>query len=325
LTKFMLRRFVNYLILVFIATSLAYILASVSLHPKSNYLGRNPRPSDAVINSTLDSINANPNTPILDRYGHWLDDIVHGNLGTEVQGGSVNADVGRRLWVSGQLLVIGTIVGGLAGVAVGAWSAVRQYKFSDHFFTVTSFIVLSVPVFVLAILLQLLAVEINKWVGHRVLQYSGEFDPHVSGTLNVFINRLDHLILPTVVLVLVGAAFLSRYQRNAMLDVLASDYVRTARAKGLRRRTALTKHALRTALIPAVTIFVYTFALIFVGATFTEEIFGWHGMGELFVTSIQSNDINATTAVTLFVAILVLVAGLMQDFAVALLDPRVRS
>jgi peptide/nickel transport system permease protein len=321
----MLRRFVNYLILVFIATSLAYILASVSLHPKSNYLGRNPRPSDAVINSTLDSINANPNTPILDRYGHWLDDIVHGDLGTEVQGGSVNADVGRRLWVSGQLLVIGTIVGGLAGVAVGAWSAVRQYKFSDHFFTVTSFIVLSVPVFVLAILLQLLAVEINKWVGHRVLQYSGEFDPHVSGTLNVFINRLDHLILPTVVLVLVGAAFLSRYQRNAMLDVLASDYVRTARAKGLRRRTALTKHALRTALIPAITIFVYTFALIFVGATFTEEIFGWHGMGELFVTSIQSNDINATTAVTLFVAILVLVAGLMQDFAVALLDPRVRS
>ncbi|HEY2273619.1 MAG TPA: ABC transporter permease [Jatrophihabitantaceae bacterium] len=325
MTKFMLRRFVNYLILVFIATSLAYILASVSLHPKSNYLGRNPRPSDAVINSTLDSINANPNTPILDRYGHWLDDIVHGDLGTEVQGGSVNADVGRRLWVSGQLLVIGTIVGGLAGVAVGAWSAVRQYKFSDHFFTVTSFIVLSVPVFVLAILLQLLAVEINKWVGHRVLQYSGEFDPHVSGTLNVFINRLDHLILPTVVLVLVGAAFLSRYQRNAMLDVLASDYVRTARAKGLRRRTALTKHALRTALIPAITIFVYTFALIFVGATFTEEIFGWHGMGELFVTSIQSNDINATTAVTLFVAILVLVAGLMQDFAVALLDPRVRS
>jgi peptide/nickel transport system permease protein len=325
LTKFMLRRFVNYLILVFIATSLAYILASVSLHPKSNYLGRNPRPSDSVINSALDNINANPNTPILDRYGHWLDDLVHGDLGTEVQGGSVNSDVGRRLWVSGQLLVIGTIVGGLAGVAVGAWSAVRQYKFTDHFFTVSSFIILSVPVFVLAILLQLLAVQINKWVGHRVLQYSGQFDPHVTGTLDVFINRLDHLILPTLVLVLTGAAFLSRYQRNAMLDVLASDYVRTARAKGLRRRTALTKHALRTALIPAVTIFVYTFALIFVGATFTEEIFGWHGMGELFVTSIQSNDINATTAVTLFVAILVLVAGLLQDFVVALLDPRVRG
>ena len=126
-------------------------------------------------------------------------------------------------------------------------------------------------------------------------------------------------------LVLGGAAFLSRYQRNAMLDVLGSDYVRTARAKGLRRRTALTKHALRTALIPAVTIFVYSFALIFVGATFTEIIFGWHGMGELLVTSIQGNDTNATAAVTLFVAVLVLFASLMQDFVVALLDPRVRS
>ena len=325
MTKFLLRRFVNYLILVFVATSLAYILASVSLHPRSNYLGRNPRPSDAVITAELNTINANPNVPILDRYGHWLDDLVHGNMGTEVQGGSVNSDVGRRLWVSGQLLLIGTIIGSLAGVAIGAWSAVRQYKFVDHFFTVSSFIILSVPVFVLAILLQLLAVQINKWLGHQVLQYSGQFDPHVSGTLSVFINRLDHLILPTVVLVLTGAAFLSRYQRNAMLDVLASDYVRTARAKGLRRRTALTKHALRTALIPAVTIFVYSFALIFVGATFTEIIFGWHGMGELFVTSIQSNDINATTAVTLFVAVLVLLAGLLQDFVVAMLDPRVRS
>lgn len=325
MTKFMLRRFVNYLILVFIATSLAYILASVSLHPKSNYLGRNPRPSDAVITAELNTINANPQTPILDRYGTWLNDIVHGNLGTEVQGGSVNADVGRRMWVSGQLLLIGTILGGLVGVAVGAISAVRQYKFVDHFFTIGSFIILSIPVFVLAILLQLGAVEVNKWLGHRVFQYSGQFDPSVSGTLDVFLNRLDHLILPTLVLVLTGAAFLSRYQRNAMLDVLASDYVRTARAKGLRRRSALTRHALRTALIPAVTIFVYSFALIFVGATFTEEIFGWHGMGELFVSSIQSNDINATTAVTLFVAVLVLVAGLMQDFIVALLDPRVRS
>ena len=100
--------------------------------------------------------------------------------------------------------------------------------------------------------------------------------------------------------------------------------MRTARAKGLRRRTALIKHALRTALIPAATIFVYSFALIFVGATFTEKIFGWHGMGELLVTSIQGNDTNAVAAVTLFVAVLVLLASFLQDFVVALLDPRVR-
>ena len=326
MTKFLVRRLVNYVILVFIATSMAYILAAISLNPKSNYEGRNPKPPEAVINAKLDSLNLNPATPVLVRYGHWLGDLAHGNLGYEVQGGSVDEDVGRRLWVSGQLLLIGTIVGGIAGVAVGAWSAVRQYKFVDQFFTVTSFVILSVPVFVLAILFQLLAVQINKWAGHSVIQYSGQFDPALSGgTWAHFLNRLNHLILPTLTLVLGGAAFLSRYQRNAMLDVLASDYVRTARAKGLRRRSALTKHALRTALIPAVTIFIYSFALIFVGATFTEIIFGWHGMGELFVTSIQSNDTNAVAAVTLFVAIAVLFASFLQDFLVAMLDPRVRS
>jgi peptide/nickel transport system permease protein len=321
----MLRRLVNYVILVFIATSLAYLLAAVSLDPKSNYLGRNPRPPAAVINEKLDQANLNPDTPVLDRYGRWIGDVFHGNLGEEVQGGSVNDDVRRRLWVSGQLLLIGTILGGLIGVIIGAWSAVRQYRFVDQFFTVTSFVVISMPVFVLAILFQLLAVHINQWVGHQAILYSGQFNPRLEGNwLQRVGDRLDHLILPTITLTLGGAAFLSRYQRNAMLDVLASDYVRTARAKGLRRRTALTKHALRTALIPAVTIFVYEFALIFVGATFTEFIFGWHGMGELFVTAIQGNDTNAVAAVTLFVAVLVLFASLLQDFVIALLDPRVR-
>ncbi len=326
MTKFLLRRLVNYVILVFIATSLAYILAAVSLNPKSNYENRNPRPPEAVISAKLDSLNLNPDTPVFVRYGHWLDDLAHGNLGSEVQGGSVNADVGRRLWVSGQLLLVGTILGGILGVAIGAWSAVRQYKFIDHFFTLSSFVILSVPVFVLAILLQILATKINSWTGHTVFEFSGQYNPKIPGdTWGHFFNRLNHLLLPTVTLVLGGAAFLSRYQRNAMLDVLASDYVRTARAKGLRRRTALIKHALRTALIPAATIFTYSFALIFVGATFTEIIFGWHGMGELLVTSIQGNDTNTVAAVTLFVAVLVLFASFLQDFVVALLDPRVRS
>jgi peptide/nickel transport system permease protein len=326
LAKFMLRRLANYVILVFIATSLAYVLAAVSLDPKSDYEGKNPRPSDAVITSILNDRNLNPQTPLYDRYGHWIDGLAHGSLGTEVQGGPVNADVGRRLWVSGQLLLIGTILGGLIGVTVGAWSAVRQYKPVDHFFSVSSFVLLSAPTFVIAILLQIGAIRLNNYFGHQVIQYNGQFSAsETGGTLSHLADRLDHLILPTITLVLTGAAFLSRYQRNAMLDVLSSDYVRTARAKGLRRRTALTRHALRNALIPSVTIFVYSFATIFVGATFVEIIFGWHGMGELLVTSIQGNDTNAVAAVTLFVAIFVLFASLLQDFILALLDPRVRT
>ena len=137
-------------------------------------------------------------------------------------------------------------------------------------------------------------------------------------------NRLAHLILPSLVLMVIAIAFYGRYQRNAMLDVLGSDYVRTARAKGLRRSTALRKHALRTALIPSVTLFTYAFATIFVGATFTETIFGWHGMGEWFIQTIQSSDTNAVAAITAVVAVLVLIAGFLQDVMVAILDPRVR-
>jgi peptide/nickel transport system permease protein len=127
------------------------------------------------------------------------------------------------------------------------------------------------------------------------------------------------------VLITTAVAFYGRYQRNAMLDVLGSDFLRTARAKGLSRSRALVKHGLRTALIPMVTFFAYEFALLFVGATFTERIFGWHGMGEYFVDSIIKNDVNSVAAVTLFVAVLVLIAGFLADFAYALLDPRVRT
>ncbi len=111
-------------------------------------------------------------------------------------------------------------------------------------------------------------------------------------------------------LILQGFAFYSRYQRNSMLDVLGSDFVRTAQAKGLRRPTALISHALRTALIPMGTFFAYEFALIFIGSIFVEKIFTWHGMGEWFVQSIQKNDVNATAAIGMFVAVLVLIAGI---------------
>ena len=137
-------------------------------------------------------------------------------------------------------------------------------------------------------------------------------------------DRVQHLILPSLVLILQGFAFYSRYQRNSMLDVLGSDFVRTAQGKGLRRSKALIKHALRTALIPMGTFFAYQFALIFIGSIFVEKIFSWHGMGEWFVQSIQKNDVNSTAAIGMFVAILVLIAGFLSDVVTVALDPRIR-
>ena len=110
-----------------------------------------------------------------------------------------------------------------------------------------------------------------------------------------------------------------------MLDVLGADYLRTAAAKGLSQRTALLKHGLRTALIPMSTFFSFGFLGLLTGATFTEKIFGWHGMGEWFINSINDNDVNSVVAVNVFAAVTVLVAGFLADLLHAALDPRVRT
>ena len=324
---FLLRRFANYLILTVIATGIGYLLACYALNPRAKYDQVQPKPPEASITKTLDDLNMNPATPPLERLATWTKGIVtEWDFGKTIDGGSVNEEFSRRIWVSLRLLLLGTILGSVIGVAVGAYSAVNQYRWSDHTITFFSFVILSIPVFVLAVALKQPAIMINDWAGTDVLLIQGEYKAGGGGWGGgALVDRIQHLIVPTLSLTLGLAAFYSRYQRATMLDVLGSDFLRTARAKGLRRRKALIKHGLRTALIPMVTFFSYQFVLLFVGAIFTEKIFGWHGMGEWFIDSIIKNDINSTSAVVFFSAVLVLLAGLLADMAYAALDPRVRA
>src|SRR3954447_988440 len=248
MAKFLLRRLANYVILVAVATSGAFILAGVALKPRANFEGRNPPPSEAVVDQRLTELNLNDKTPVLKRYWIWAKGVVHGDFGKTWEGDSVNAEMGRRIGVSLRLLLIATIVGGVLGVLAGAWGAIRQYQFSDHAVTMLSFVILSIPVFVLAVVLEVAAVGFNNAVGTKVFEYTGEATPGLDGGFfTLAADRLQHLVLPSVTLILGEIAIFSRYQRSAMLDVLGQDFVRTAQAKGLRRRTALLKHALRTA------------------------------------------------------------------------------
>ena len=323
--RFLLRRLAYLIVLVVIATAATYLLAAVALNPRSNFEGRNPPPPPEVVDARLDELNLNDKTPITDRFTRWVSGLVRSDLGLTVDGGSVNDEMGRRVWVSLRVLLIGSLLGTLAGVAAGAYSAVKQYNFSDHAITLVSFVILSVNTVVLAVFLANAGTSFNNAVGNRVVYNTGEYSPGLEAwTSEGIVDRLKHLILPSLVLVLQGFAFYSRYQRNSMLDVLGSDFVRTAQAKGLRRSRALIKHALRTALIPMGTFFAYQFALIFIGSIFVEKIFTWHGMGEWFVQSIQKNDVNATAAIGMFVAILVLIAGFLSDVVTVALDPRIR-
>jgi peptide/nickel transport system permease protein len=329
MARFLLRRFAYLLALVVIATSVAYLLAATQLNPRSRYEGRNPPPPAAVVDAALDAINMNDKTPLSVRFGRWVGGVARGDFGRTIDNTPVNDEFGRRVLVSLRLLLIGTVLGTLLGVAAGAYGAVHQYRWSDRVLTLFSFVTLSIPVVVMAVLFKNAGIELNNFLGFmgdaKLLYTTGEITPGLDPwSWDGIWNRLAHLVLPSVVLAVGAIAFYGRYQRNAMLDVLGSDFLRTARAKGLRRSTALIKHGLRTALIPMATFFAYQFALLFVGATFTEKIFGWHGMGEYFVDSVTKNDVNSVAAVTLFVAVLVLIAGFLADVAYALLDPRVR-
>jgi len=322
---FLLRRLLYLVCLVIVSTSVAYLLAATQLNPRARYEGRNPPPPAAVVDATLDALNMNDKVPVLRRFTRWSSSLVRGDLGRTIDNQAVNAEIGRRMWVSLRLVLLSAFVGTFLGVAAGAYGAVKQYQLSDRVLTVFSFVVLSIPAVVLGVLFKNAGIGLNNVLGFKLLYTTGEMTPGLDPwSAHGVVNRLAHLALPSLVLIVIAVAFYGRYQRNAMLDVLGSDFLRTAQAKGLPRGRALVVHGLRTALIPMATFFAYEFALLFVGATFTERIFGWHGMGEYFVDAVTKSDVNSVAGVTLFVAVLVLIAGFLSDLAYAALDPRVR-
>jgi len=322
MTRFLIRRLFNYAILLTLATFLTFALTSVTFHPLDNLLQRNPRPPQSVIDAKAHDLGLDKT--LLPRYAHWVSGAVQGDFGKTVTGQPVSEQLGRRVWTSLRLVAIGSILGSIIGVLIGAWGAIRQYRLSDRTITVVALLILSAPTFVIANLLILGALGVNEVLGFQLFQYTGETSPYAAGGWHGFVDRLQHLVLPTTTLALGAIAGYSRYQRNAMLDVLGQDFIRTARAKGLTRRQALFKHGLRTALIPMATLFAYGVAGLVTGAVFVEKIFGWHGMGEWMVQGIQGQDANIVAAFTLFSGTTILIGGLLSDVVYAALDPRVR-
>jgi peptide/nickel transport system permease protein len=323
MTGFLIRRALNYVVLLVLASFLTFTVTSLTFHPLDNLEHRHPRPAQAVIDAKRDELRLNEPIPV--RYGHWVTGLAHGDFGDTITGEPVNAELGRRIGVSLRLLIVGSVVGAVLGVLIGAANAIRQYKFSDYLTTVLSLLILSTPVFLLAMLLKYGALDLNSATGKQIFLYTGETSANqINGLWSQFLDRVQHLILPTLSLALGSIASYSRYQRNAMLDVLSSDFIRTARAKGLSRRKALLKHGLRTALIPMATLFAYGFGTLIAGALFTEKIFGWHGMGEWIVDGIDQQDTNIVVAITAFTGLVILLSGLLSDIVYAILDPRVR-
>lgn len=323
MTGFLARRLANYVALCLVATFMAFALGSLSFSPLGQLQGRNPPPPASVIEAKRAELRLDE--PIPTRFVAWMGDVVRGDFGSTITGQPITSELTSRIGVSLRLFTLGAVVGITVGVLVGAISAIRQYRPSDHATTLFAFVIISAPPFLIATLLKFGGLQLNEAAGTTLLYYTGEFSPGLLGGWWAALgDRLLHLVLPTLTIALTQIAIYSRYQRSSMLDVLGSDFLRTAQAKGLTRRRALFKHGLRTALIPMATLFSFGFGLLVTGSFFTERIFGWYGMGDWFVYGVQQNDTNIVATVTLFVAVVVLIAGWLSDVLYAALDPRIR-
>ena len=323
--RYLVRRFFGWLLMIVVAASITYFLAWGYMDPRSNYVGRRPPLTPDQITQQLLPRNLSDTVPIWERWWNWITGIVlRWDWGVSPVGQVVAEQVSFRMWVSAELVLGATILTTLLGVALGVYTASRQYKLADRIGQATSIITMNINIVVAALGIVLLAIAFNDWVGVRVFYVTGSSSRDVTGFIPTLVDVLKHLTLPTIALVLIGYSGIHFLQRSLLLDNIKADYVRTARAKGLTKQQAIRKHALRTSLIPVATQVAFTIPTVFTGAVLTETIFAWNGMGRYFIETIKNNDIHGTVAVAAFGAMLTAVGALLADIAVVVLDPRVR-
>lgn len=323
--RYLVRRFLGWLLMIVVATNVTFFLAWGYLDPRSNYVGRRPPLSPDQITQQLLPRNLSDTVPLAERWWNWITAIVlHWDWGVSPVGQVVNEQVAYRMWVSAELVLGATIISTVIGIALGVYTASRQYKLADRVGQATSIITMNINIVVAALGIVLLAIGLNDAVGARVFYVTGSSSQGVTGFFPVIIDALQHLVLPTVALVLIGYASTHFLQRSLLLDNIKADYVRTARAKGLTKSQAIRRHALRTSLIPVATQVAFTIPTVFTGAVLTETIFAWNGMGRYFIQTISTNDIHGTVAIAAFGAFLTAIGALLADVAVVVLDPRVR-
>lgn len=259
--------------------------------------------------------------PKIVQYGHWLKNVVRGDLGESFYYKQPVAKViNSYLWNSFWLSLISSVVAILLAIPLGVLSATKKYSFTDNFLNVLTLIGISLPSFFLALLL-------IKWfaVDLEIFPVSGMQSPGV--TYSGFRKMTDiayHMFLPFCVLTFGSIAGLMKYTRSSMLEVINQDYIRTARAKGLKEKVVIYKHALRNGLIPVITLLGFWLPGLFSGAIITEQVFNWPGIGPIQLLATNNRDYPLLMGLNMFFAILTLLGNLIADITYAAVDPRIR-
>ena len=259
--------------------------------------------------------------PVYVQYGKWLWQLLQLNPGYSREYGQPVFDIILPALKNTLVLTIAAVVlGKIIAIALGIFSAIRQYSIADYVLTATTFIAYSVPAFWLGLMLIILFSVKLGWLPTSGIVNS-ELEP---GSWAATVDWMQHLILPVAVLAISEIIQVQRFMRSSLLEVLRQDYLTTARAKGLRESVVIGRHALKNALIPVVTIIAVTMPRVVGGSTVVETVFAYPGMGRLLYTSIMGNDYVVAMTVVMIIAVTVVFFNLLADVIYGWLDPRIR-
>jgi peptide/nickel transport system permease protein len=309
--RFLLRRLVILVISLFVASVAVFtVLAVLPGKPAQVILGTAATPASV----RAETIKLGLNVPLWHQYVHWAGGLLTANPGRSyISEDPIGPEIGQALTVTGPLVGLGLAVGLAVGLTLGVLSAVRHRKASGAVLSTLSQLGIAVPNFVAGILLLTIVTVKLHWLT------GSEFNGWSAGVG----QALEALLLPGIALGLAEGAILSRYVRSSVIDVLRSDYLRTARAKGMRPRQALVRHGLRNAAVPVVTVFGLELAGLLVGAVVVENVFTLPGLGTMLVQAIDNRDLLVVQDIVMLIAGTVLVVNLLVDISYRLLDPRI--
>lgn len=256
------------------------------------------------------------NDPFIVRYFNWIKDILKGDFGYSiVNGSSIKSLLLTRLPATFELAILALLLSSVIGISIGIISAIRQNGIVDYVGRILAVLGQSVPQFFFGIcMVQIFAIKLGWFPA------TGRTSPGESGFMDAFV----HLVLPVTTMTIAMCAVLMRYARNTMLGVLSSDYIKTARSKGIPEWKVYIKHAFRNAMRPVMVILCFRLPQLVGGSVVIESVFGWPGIGSIITDAVVSGDYPVIMVTTLMVAAAMLVASFLVDVITALLDPRVR-
>ncbi len=307
-----------------IVTFLTFWAVKSATDPVQSYLRINTRATPEMVEEYKEKHGLIGSTP--EQYFRWLGNFLTLEWGNSIKGNRpVWPDLKAAMVNSLVLGITASFVGITIGLGIGILSALRQYSKFDTISTGAAFVGISLPPFVTAVLLQVFfAIMLTEWLGldEPFLPVAGIYPP---GQTEFDLGlRMKHMILPVTVVAIQIIAVYSRYMRASLLDVKESDYMRTARAKGISERRVITRHALRNAMIPVVTVAAIDIGAIIAGLIITERIFEFRGTGDYLITALGNGDFPQIMPLMFVIVTSVIIFNLLADVAYVWLDPRIR-